>query len=211
MIRFSRNVQVLTGPSPIDADHIFQVLLPEKQGNLIKCRCPVLGEVIPVRNIQESPPKRIVSATRATTPTANGIAFVPNAQVADMMGQIGDIWMILRGDFVIDENGKAIDAEFVRADLPTGDRPAGSPFGIQGGLFESWVRIPINPISGSEIHLNTASADELTTIPGITEAVAQQIITRRRRRPFTKLDELLEIRGVGPATLQNIKSLIKFD
>jgi hypothetical protein len=33
---------------------------------------------------------------------------------------------------------RAIDAEFVRAELPTGDRPKGSPFGIQGGLFESW-------------------------------------------------------------------------
>ena len=44
----------------------------------------------------------------------------------------------LRGDFVIDETGRAVDAEFVRAELPTGDRPAGSEYGIQGGLFESW-------------------------------------------------------------------------
>jgi hypothetical protein len=187
--------------------------MPENpdQQTKFKCWCPVRGEVIPVRNIQENPPKRIVSASRTTTPTADGIAFVPTPAVADMMGQVRDIWMILRGDFVIDINGKAIDAEFVRAQLPTGDRPTGSPFGIQGGLFESWVRIAVSPISGSEIHLNTASVDELTTVPGITDAIARQIITRRRTKPFTDPSELLEIRGVGPATLDNIKSLIKFD
>lgn len=45
----------------------------------------------------------------------------------------------LKGDFVLDENGRAIDAEFVRAELPTGDRESGGSYGSQGGLFESWV------------------------------------------------------------------------
>ena len=31
-----------------------------------------------------------------------------------------------------------LDAEFARAEFPTGDRPHGSDLGIQGGLFESW-------------------------------------------------------------------------
>jgi hypothetical protein len=34
-----------------------------------------------------------------------------------------------------------VDGEFVRAELPPGDRPAGSDVGIQGGLFESWFRV----------------------------------------------------------------------
>ena len=46
-----------------------------------------------------------------------------------------------RGDFVLDSKGKAVDAEFARAELPTGDHPKSSVFGIQGGLFESWFTV----------------------------------------------------------------------
>jgi hypothetical protein len=41
---------------------------------------------------------------------------------------------------VLDDAGHAVDAEFTRAEFPTGDRPNGSPYGIQGGLFESWFQ-----------------------------------------------------------------------
>ncbi len=53
-----------------------------------------------------------------------------------------DIWVRLRGDFVLDHEDppRAIDAEFVRHEFDTGDRPAGSKFGIQGGTFESWFQ-----------------------------------------------------------------------
>ena len=49
----------------------------------------------------------------------------------------------LNGEFVVDEDGRAVDAEFTRAELPTGDRPAGSAFGVQGGLFQSWFRVVV--------------------------------------------------------------------
>jgi hypothetical protein len=65
------------------------------------------------------------------------------------LGELGPEWqpwsnprIRLRGDFVLDTNDppRAIDAEYVRAELPTGDRPSGSDVGIQGGLFESWFQ-----------------------------------------------------------------------
>ena len=51
--------------------------------------------------------------------------------------------MRLNGEFVIDDKGRAVDAEFTRAELPTGDRPGGSAFGAQGGLFQSWFNVVI--------------------------------------------------------------------
>ena len=48
--------------------------------------------------------------------------------------------MRLQGEFVVDSDGRAVDAEFTRAELPTGDRPSGSKFGVQGGLFQSWFQ-----------------------------------------------------------------------
>ena len=59
--------------------------------------------------------------------------------------QINEIWVRLHGDFVIDKFDKAIDAEFVRAELPTGDRPRDIKVGIQGGVFESWFWIGKRP------------------------------------------------------------------
>lgn len=67
-----------------------------------------------------------------------------------------ELWVRLRGDFVVGnfnpeeedfnpEQARAIDAEFVRGELPSGDRPRGSKFGIQGGLFESWFWIGKRP------------------------------------------------------------------
>jgi hypothetical protein len=58
-----------------------------------------------------------------------------------LQGKQADLWIVLRGDFVIDTQGFAIDGEFVRAQLPTGDRPSGSPYGTQGGTFESWFAL----------------------------------------------------------------------
>jgi hypothetical protein len=58
-----------------------------------------------------------------------------------LRGDKGDLFVKLRGDFVIDLNKRAVDAEFCRAQLPTGDRPTGSPLGIQGGTFESWFTL----------------------------------------------------------------------
>ena len=58
-----------------------------------------------------------------------------------LAGKVSDLWILLRGDFVLDSKGKAVDAEFARAELPTGDHPKSSVFGIQGGLFESWFTV----------------------------------------------------------------------
>jgi hypothetical protein len=54
-------------------------------------------------------------------------------------GPVDSLWVKLRGDFVVDMKERAIDAEFVRARFPTGDRPKGAKVGVQGGLFESWA------------------------------------------------------------------------
>ena len=55
------------------------------------------------------------------------------------------------------------------------------------------------------VDLNTASAEELCTLPGIGEATARAIIRRRETvGPFTSPEELLEIGGIGPATLEKL-------
>ena len=86
----------------------------------------------------------ITSADEVPPPSAPGVAFLFDPETPTgrsiLNGEIDDLWVLLRCDFVLDMNtpARAVDGEFVRAQLPTGDRPAGSQHGIQGGLFESW-------------------------------------------------------------------------
>lgn len=44
--------------------------------------------------------------------------------------------VVIRGDFILDANGRAVDGNFVRAETPTGDR-------IEGGTFESIFRVSL--------------------------------------------------------------------
>ncbi len=140
----------------IDAAHVFQVLVnadPEHNKRFgLFCRCPLNGTIVPVE-FQESG-GLIFEATEVSSPVAPGVAFILDREKSVLVGSIleakppfNDLWIQLRGDFVKDEKGRAIDAEFVRAELPTGDRPDPQTLpldkqpGIQGGLFESWFTI----------------------------------------------------------------------
>jgi hypothetical protein len=131
----------------VDPVHVFQVEAPsldlEGQGRNFgyACRCPILGDVVPVdANITGN------LVTQATVlpgvDRAKAIAFLFDRRFVNTLleFEISDLWVRLRGDFVLDTEDpqRAIDAEFVRHEFDTGDRPAGSKVGVQGGIFESW-------------------------------------------------------------------------
>ncbi len=77
---------------------------------------------------------QIISATLATGP-ATGVAFVLSREE---LPQSVPVRIYFHGDFVLDGAGRAICSNFVRAQLPTGEIPAGGNLGIEGGVFESW-------------------------------------------------------------------------
>ncbi len=174
VIGFTDEVRVSTpiagGPpvSLIDPDHVFQVLVQSGNQNEeafnsgIICRCPIRGLTIPVRfnldpqnRIILNPAKRIDKCKEVPPGNARGVAFLFDPELARVSreivrGRVPEITVVLRGDFVQDAtpDARAIDAEFVRSELPTGDRPrppAAQPLskqlGIQGGLFESWFTV----------------------------------------------------------------------
>lgn len=61
----------------------------------------------------------------------------------------------------------------------------------------------------NRVNINTASASELDALPGIGPVLAQRIIDRRTERgPFTSVEELLEVDGIGQATLDGLREFI---
>jgi competence protein ComEA len=60
------------------------------------------------------------------------------------------------------------------------------------------------------VDLNTASAAELETIPGIGPAMAQRILEwRRDHGPFVHVEDLLNVRGIGTKTLEKLRPFVR--
>lgn len=64
------------------------------------------------------------------------------------------------------------------------------------------------PASYGLINLNTATQAQLETLPGIGPATALKIIEYRRMRPFARVDDLLEVSGIGPVKLEELRRLV---
>jgi competence protein ComEA len=59
------------------------------------------------------------------------------------------------------------------------------------------------------INLNTATAEQLEAIPGIGPVLAQRIIEYRQTHGrFQSVDELLEVHGIGPKRLENMRPYV---
>lgn len=59
---------------------------------------------------------------------------------------------------------------------------------------------------GGLVNINTADSALLQTVPGIGPTIASRIIAYREANgPFQKVDDLLKVSGIGPATLEKIR------
>ena len=67
-----------------------------------------------------------------------------------------------------------------------------------------------SPLAGEElVNINTASLEELDTLPGIGPTTAQKIIDYREANgAFARIEDIVNVSGIGSATFEDIKDLI---
>ena len=58
------------------------------------------------------------------------------------------------------------------------------------------------------ININTASEKELDALPGIGPAIARRIVEHRSSQPFTKIEEIMLVKGIGEKKFAKLKELI---
>lgn len=60
------------------------------------------------------------------------------------------------------------------------------------------------------VDINKASANEFEQLPSIGPTKAKEIVEYRDLHgPFSNVEELLKVKGIGPKTLEKIKTLVK--
>ena len=92
--------------------------------------------------------------------------------------------------------------------LPSGAAPAPAP-GEPTPAGDN-PSSPGGSASGSGVSLNSATAEELTELKGVGEVTAQAIVAYREEHGgFKDVEELLEVSGIGPAKLAQLKDQVQ--
>ena len=72
---------------------------------------------------------------------ASAVAFRPSDDLITALGQglFEDVTIRVRGDYLTDNAGRCVAAEFFRQKFPTGDPTGSGTVALQGQEFMSWV------------------------------------------------------------------------
>lgn len=62
--------------------------------------------------------------------------------------------------------------------------------------------------TNGRINLNTATIEELVTLPGVGPKLAKRIIEARQEKPFTSLADLDNVSGIGPKMLEKLSDQV---
>lgn len=86
------------------------------------------------------------------------------------------------------------------------DTAAGVGYTITTQRGSALPAVPELPAPRGPVDINTADLDELQTLDGIGPALAGRIIEYREAHgPFQSVEVLLEVKGIGEATLEQFR------
>jgi competence protein ComEA len=151
----------------------------------------VAGAVVSPGVVRLSAGSRVVDAVRA----AGGLRPDADADRVNLAAPVADGQRV-----VVPAVGQEVPAEVVPSG-PPGPGGRGGPSG--SGRPDS----PGAP--AGRIDLNSATVEQLDTLPGVGPATAAAILAHRDESgPFQSVEDLLEVRGIGEAKLEAMRDLV---
>jgi competence protein ComEA len=157
-----------------------------------------------------------VAALATPSSSASVVPSDPQTLIVDVTGWVRDpgVYGFRPGDRVVDAVQRAggarrgADLSLLNLAAPLSDGQQvlvprrGQPVPVAPGSVTSGA--PVGPID-----VNTADAAMLETLNGIGEVLAAAIVTYRDEHgPFTSVDQLVDVPGIGPATLEELRDQV---
>jgi len=68
--------------------------------------------------------------------------------------------------------------------------------------------LPFGALAMDVVDINTATVEQLTELPGIGPAIAAKIVAHRAAHPFTSVEQIMDVNGIGQAKFDAIKDSI---
>ena len=136
--------------------------------------------------------------------------------IVDVAGAVRQpgVYEFAEGDRVIDAIERA-GGSLLKADLSLLNLAAPLADGTQilvPKAGPAGAGVPGGSMPGSTsglININSASETELETLSGIGEVLAATIVEYREQNgPFASVDDLMDVSGIGPATLEEIRDQV---
>jgi competence ComEA-like helix-hairpin-helix protein len=129
------------------------------------------------------------------------------------------VLLFLSGTFILGLGLKYLRDPALTAptDLPSTHR-SDSTFAARSAIANDPSRVPVTaaaartktPPAAGSININTSSKEELMRLPGIGPAYAGRILAfRAEHGPFRTLEELQNVKGIGPKTFERIKPFLR--
>jgi competence protein ComEA len=70
--------------------------------------------------------------------------------------------------------------------------------------------VSVKPKAGEVLDLNTATVQQLDSLPGVGPVTAAAIVAwRQANGKFTSVDQLADVDGIGPARLEKLRALVR--
>lgn len=88
---------------------------------------------------------------------------------------------------------ESVDSEYIRAPEQT----------LWGNTAQD-----SGPDAASMVNINSASREQLMTLPGIGEVTADAIIEYREQNPFARIEDIMNVSGIGEAKFNSIRDFI---
>jgi len=160
-------------------------------------------------------PVEVSASLRSNLAAAPAQSPSPAALLVDVAGWVRHpgVYEFREGDRVIDaihaaggpRHGAVLESLNLAAPLADGTQvlvPRPQP-AVSAGSAGAGTAAP------AKININTATAAELDALPGVGEVIAQRIVDYRTTNgPFRSVDDLLDVSGIGPVTLEDMRSMV---